>query len=72
MMPKSLREVMQDTPEAYVKRAEIVVKIKEAVTENRFNVEDDSLSIFGIGTWNWNLELELGIITVVYCVFNVN
>ena len=46
MMPKSLREVMQDTPEAYVKRAEIVVKIKEAVTENRFNVEDDSLSIY--------------------------
>ena len=45
-MNKTLKEVLGETPEAYVKRVEIIVKIKSAVTINRFSVEDESMAAF--------------------------
>ena len=45
-MQKSLKEVMSDMPEAYVKKAEVVVTIKNNVSESRYTIEDSSMSVF--------------------------
>ena len=45
-MQKTLQEVMSDMPEAYVKKAEIVVTIKNNVSENRYAIEDSSMTAF--------------------------
>ena len=45
-MQKTLKEVMSDMPEAYVKKTEIVVTIKNNVSENRYAIEDSSMTAF--------------------------
>ena len=37
---------MSDMPEGYVKKAEVVVTIKNNVSESRYTIEDSSMSVF--------------------------
>ena len=45
-MDKTLKEIMEDMPETEVKKAEIIVKVVGKITENRFKVEDSTLSTY--------------------------